>query len=113
MRYLIILLLLTSCAWNKAWEKATPVEKGLYACLVATTVTDMVTTDKVLDQGGYELNPLLTKHPNNEALYVFAVSKLIINTVFGYYFDWWRLWGWGTSCAGGIAFTIQNEREIE
>ena len=111
-RFVILLLpvLLVSCA---TWNKSSTFEKTVYTCMLVTTATDMVTTDRILDQGGSELNPLLGSHPNNEALYIFAGSKILIHSVLGYYSEFWRKYGWSSSCLAGTILTIHNIGEIE
>ena len=107
---LVVFILLSGCA---TWQKSTPFEKAVYTCMLVTTATDMITTDRILDQGGSELNPLLGSHPNNEALYMFTGSKILIHTVLGHYSEFWRKYGWSGSCLAGTILTIHNMGEIE
>jgi len=104
MRYIIVLLLLTSCATN--------FEKSAYTCMVVTTITDMYTTHKVLEQGGRELNPILGRHPNDEALIMYGISKIALHSVLGKYSEFWRKWGYSAGCVSGTVMTIHNYGEL-
>jgi len=110
-RVIIIALLFTSCAGILPYD-TTPTENAVYTCVWVSTILDGVTTDKVLDQGGYEMNPLLTKHPNDEALITYGAVKLLAHSALGY-FEWWRKWGWGISCVSTTVLTVHNYGEIE
>jgi len=57
-------LALAGCSLNNHSES----EKKWLATLAGCSVADAVTTRRVLDEGGYEMNPLIGKNPSNEEL---------------------------------------------
>jgi len=53
-------------------------EKIWFGVMASSHILDAYTTNRILDDGGYEINPLLGEHPNNESVYIFKAGVISI-----------------------------------
>ena len=104
-----VIMMVVSCSTTR---KYTDIETALATCGVVAGGLDMITTDKLLDQGGYERNPILGSHPNDEALYMAYGTGLLIKFGLSELWPDLRPWLWGGSCVVSTAMTINNVGEI-
>lgn len=79
----IIGLLLTACASPRPWTKKEKIAAGFF--LIAHTA-DAITTSQLNDNGNYELNPLLGKHPSDtEVCIYFSITAIGALTLSHFY----------------------------
>ena len=100
------LFLVSSCAHK---GKATTFQKVAYGCLLVATAADMYTTDRVIEAGGVERNPLRGSHSNSKLL-MFGIGSLAVHTVVGYYSEFWRNMFWSTGCVIETGVSVNNIR---
>ena len=65
-------------------------EKVLLVASVVMSVADMTTTIEGLNNGGYELNPIIGKHPSDERFISFMVGSEVLTIILAHYFPEWR-----------------------
>ena len=106
---LCMVLVIASCSW----KDYSTLEKSLAVCGVVAGAADMITTDKILDQGGYEMNPILGSNPNDEVLYMAYFTSMLIKIGMAELWEDNRTWIWGSSCVVGSAMSFHNYGEIE
>ena len=78
--FLFIALLFTSCASPRPWTKQEKIAAGFF--LLAHSA-DAITTSQLTDNGNYEINPILGKHPSDTKISVYfsltAIGALIVS----------------------------------
>ena len=78
--FLFITLLFTSCASPRPWTKQEKIAAGFF--LLAHSA-DAITTSQLTDNGNYEINPILGKHPSDTKVGVYfsltAIGALIVS----------------------------------
>lgn len=75
---LILLLSLTSCAATRPWDKG---DIALLIVSCAATAADIYTTDRIIDQGGYERNSLIQSNPTLGMIFFQAFTIVIAHHV--------------------------------
>ena len=83
----VYILLITGCANVRPWTKQ---EKALLVASCLASVADVYTTMEVLDNGGYELNPLVGKHPSDGKLITYMVTSQTLFTLLAHYLPDYR-----------------------
>jgi hypothetical protein len=83
---------------------------GIY---IGAAAADWYTTNRVLDDGGYECNPLMSKHPNDGELALFNGIGFGIIWLAGEICPEHReaFWYIGAAIKGGVA--VKNTKYIE
>ena len=79
-----LILFSVGCA---GWTRT---EKALLVASVVMSVADMTTTMEILNDGGYELNPCIGRHPSNERVVLFMVGSETLTIILAHYFPEWR-----------------------
>lgn len=86
-----LLLLSTSCVTMnpRPWTTEEKIALGLS---VVATAADAYTTMEILDTpGGYEMNPMLGRHPSDEKVVVFLGLSEVLTALVAHYIPDWRL----------------------
>ena len=104
---LIIILILTGCGHSRPWTTG---EKVLLGASVLASYADYRTTTNVLDNGGYEMNPLIGKHPSKERLALFLISSEVITIALAHYFPRYRKFLLGGKTAINTGCAIHNSQ---
>ena len=94
------------CAWS--YE-----DKVLEASWQILNVADIYVTDKAIEQGGKELNPVIGSHPSDDELVAWGIGFAVLHYfVTGYLQDknptikkYW-LWGSNIVKAGAVGYNI-------
>lgn len=81
---ILCVMVLCSCA---TWSKT---DKALLTASWLASGADYYTTTKILDNGGYEMNPLIGEHPSNEKLMMYMISSQVIVTLVAHFFPKYR-----------------------
>lgn len=105
--FFIILFLVTSCATPRPWTKG---EKTAAYFFIAAHFADGYTTSQSLDNGNYEMNPILGKYPSDSELVVYFSVTGAIALVLSHYKPSLRkplLYGYGSV---NTAFAIHNHQ---
>ena len=72
--FIIILLLFTSCASSRSWNKQEKIAAGFF--LVAHSA-DAITTSRAINNGNYEMNPILGKYPSDTEIGIhFSITAI-------------------------------------
>lgn len=111
--YILMPVMLTGCAWN--WDPLpdasySTADKAAQGLSIACAGADAVTTNRGLDRGLVETNPVLGEHPSSGKVWALtAVSTYLINVVAknmpGDYRKWWL----GILGAGKCGVALANE----
>ena len=103
---LVIILLLVGCA-SRPWTKE---EKFLLGVSCLATVADMTTTIQMLDNGNWEMNPIMGKHPSDGQVVITMAATQAIVIVLAHYWDDFRSWMLGIKTGINAGFAIHNSR---
>ena len=108
MRYWVfILVFLTGCAGARPWTKQ---EKALLVASCAATIADMTTTIQMLDNGNWETNPIMGKHPSSSKVIITMTATEIFTIILAHYFEGFRSWILGTKTVLNTGLAIHNTR---
>lgn len=91
-----------------------PYSKADYAALtfaIAGQAADTWTTERALDHGGYEANPVFGRHPSDGRLILTKLAALGIVAAVGELQPGWRVWMYGLLGGTGAAAATWNWRE--
>lgn len=91
----ILLLLVPNLAWSLC-DDWTRTDTNTALVFSGTVAADLYTTKRVLEDGGYETNPLLGKHPSDQTL-ALAGAAAISGYLVGACLlpqPWRERWGW-------------------
>lgn len=75
---------------------------------MTTAAYDIYSTQRILDEGGYEKNPILGRHPNDEAVFGVIVSGRLISIGLAELFPKYRSIFYGAGCVVGVANGVNN-----
>jgi len=103
---LFIFSFLCSCASPRPWTKQ---EKTAAKFFMVGIIADAYTTNKMLDNGHTEMNPILDEHPSDTALVVYFPVTAIIGLGFAHFTPELRkllLYGYGGS---SFSFAVRNQ----
>ena len=104
---LIALIFLVGCATARPW---TTEEKWLLAASCTATVADMTTTLSFLDDGDWEINPIMGKHPTDTEVVATMVTSQILTIVVAHFWDDFRKWILGVKTGINAGFAYHNIR---
>jgi len=107
MRWLIVFLLLSGCASVKPW---TAEEKVLLGVSCIATVADTITTIRMLDDGGWETNPYMGKHPSDSQVIITMGVVQLLTIGLSHWWDDFRSWILGVKTGVNVGFAFINER---
>ena len=108
MRYwIIVLVFLAGCASPRPWTKE---EKMLLAASCLATTADMVTTLDMLDDGNWEINPMMGKHPTDGQVVITIGITQALTVVLAHYWDDFRSWILGAKTGINAGFAFHNLR---
>jgi len=102
-----ILFLLSGCA---TWSHT---DKALLAASWGAAFADWKTTTRVLDDGGSEMNPLVTDHPSDSTLLTYIVVSQLGVTILAHCMPKYRTWILGGATAVHLGCAVHNYGEIE
>ena len=105
MAAIVLALMLTGCASYTAADWAA------LTCAVAGSAADVYTTDRCLDAGGYECNPVFGRHPSDGAMIAGKLLVLGICAGLGELQPRWRVWMFGLLGGTGAAAAWHNRRQ--
>ena len=80
---IISILILTGCSWSMQ-------DRALLVASIGASYADYRTTTRILDEGGYEMNPLIGKHPSDGELAVWMISSEVLVILLAHYYPKWR-----------------------
>ena len=107
MKWLVIILLLTGCATVRPW---TTEEKVLLGVSCLATVADITTTLDMLDNGGWEINPMMGEHPSDSQVVAIMATTQILTIIVAHYWPDFRKWILGIKTGVNTAFAFGNIR---
>jgi hypothetical protein len=100
----IILILLTGCSWSHT-------DKALLLASIGASYADYNTTTRMLDENGYEMNPLIGKHPSHGELAAWLISSEALVIILAHYYPKWRTPLLSGKFAINGACAIHNSKE--
>lgn len=105
----VIALLVSSCAYSpRPWTQN---EKVALGWSVAASLADMYTTTRALDEEGtYETNPILGKHPSDGEVFVALISSEVITVLIAHYWPDFRIPLLCGKAALNTGFAVHNTR---
>ena len=101
----IFILILTGCATYS------PADWAALSFAVAGSAADVYTTERCLDGGGYERNPVFGSDPSDGKLIAGKVVALLACVAVGELEPGWRPWMFGLLGGTGAAAAVHNWRE--
>ena len=105
MRWVLLFLLLTSCA-IRPWTKQEKILLGV-SCLAATT--DIYTTTRFLDnQHNWEINPILGRNPSDTEVITYMISSQIVTIILAHFIPKYRKWILGIKTGLNTTGTMNN-----
>ena len=88
------------CTWDKQ-------DKALEFAWQIANVADIYVTDRIIEQGGQELNPLIPKYPTDDELVAygigFAIGHYFISGIMQEFPNAKKYWFWGSFAFKGGA----------
>ena len=105
MAAIVLALMLTGCA------SYTPADWAALSFAVAGSAADVYTTERALDNGGYECNPVFGSDPSDGKLIAGKVLALLACVAVGELEPRWRPWLFGLLGVSGGAAAAMNRRE--
>ena len=81
---IIFILIISGCA---SWSTH---DKMLAVASFGASYADYHTTRDILDNGGYEMNPLIGKHPSNEKLAAYMLTTQLITIAIAHFWEDYR-----------------------
>jgi len=106
IKYLVIVLILSGCA-TRPWTKE---EKILLTASCLATVADTVTTLDMLDNGNWEINPIMGKHPSDSKVVVTMGATQTLTIILAHYLEGFRSWILGVKTGINAGYTFHNLR---
>lgn len=104
----LILLILVGCATNpRPWTKK---EKGILAWSVLAAAADTYTTIEMLDDGNYEMNPILGRYPSDDEVIIYMSVSELLTILVAHYYPKYRSCLLGGKALVNSYFTIHNRR---
>ena len=107
LRVLILCVFLISCASTRPWTRE---EKVLLGASCLATVADTVTTIDMLNNGNWEINPMMGKHPSYTQVVVTMSITQVLTIVAAHYWDDFRSWILGAKTGINVGFAFHNLR---
>lgn len=80
-RIILSILLILICSCSTLSKK----DVLLYAGSSATALLDAYSTNKALDNGRYELNPVVGKHPSKTTVFLVACTSQVVVMIVTYF----------------------------
>ena len=106
IKYLFIVLLLTGCA-TRPW---TTQEKVLLGASCLATAADTYTTLDMLDNGNWEINPMMGEHPSDSQVIITMAATQTLIIVLAHYIPRFRSWLLGIKTGVNAGFAFHNMR---
>ena len=106
---LILILTLTACAHNpRPWRTT---EKTLLVASTLAAAADYYTSERIMDRGGRELNPLIGEHPSDAKLGFYMLGTQTLTVIISHYIPCLRKPLLGVKTAVNAGFAIRNDRQ--
>ena len=102
-----IMFFLTGCATNpRPWTKT---EKGLLVSSIFASAADCYTTERMLDRGFTEINPVLGPHPTDGKTVRYFIGTKTLEIIVAHYWEDARPWILGGATAVYGSAAIHND----
>ena len=103
----IIAMFLAGCANVRPWTKQ---EKVLLGASCLATVADMTTTLDMLDNGNWEINPMMGEHPSSGQVVLTMAATQVLTIIVAHYWSDFRAWILGIKTGINTGFAFHNMR---
>ena len=106
---LLLILTLTACAHNpRPW---TPAEKALLVTSTLAAAADYYTSERIMDRGGRELNPIIGEYPSDAKLGFYMLGTQTLTVIISHYISCLRKPLLGFKTVVNTGFAIRNDRQ--
>jgi len=103
----LLSIIIVGCATARPW---TTEEKVLLGVSCLATAIDAATTVRMLDDGGWETNPIMGTHPSDSQVIIKMGTIQAITIIAAHYFEGFRSWILGVKTGINTGFAFLNER---
>jgi len=107
LRLAIIAIFLAGCATARPW---TTEEKVLLGASCLATVADAYTTLDMLDNGNWEINPMMGEHPSSSQVVLTMAATQVLTIIVAHYWSDFRAWILGIKTGINSGFAFHNMR---
>ena len=105
-------LLLWSCCGCASHVPYTATDWAALSFAVVGSGADVYTTERTLDNGGYERNPVFGPDPSDGKLIAGKLVALAVLVAVGEWQPRWRPWLFGALAVSGAGAAVANRREF-
>ena len=98
---MFVALMFVGCAWSRT-------DRALLVASFSAAGADAYYTTKAMDAGAHEMNPMLSRHPDDSRVYLTVFVSQVAVTAIAYWFPKWRPYLLGGATLVHTGCTINN-----